>query len=336
MRFSRKMPFIIAIILTISSASALFANVVKIDPVAKKGESDTNSLKVSGVTVKESQVGALIQNTTKDPQEFLLKVIGIGEPSYDLYINSNYAGEKSLQELQDGISLSIPGEIVDPAIMRCLVSVKPRIEAERERLSKDKNPEPIRVNMTLNQASSWVSLGLKKEELYRSMHIILAPAGSVLSKMPAPARLEADELITSLSRACWLLQNARDRMYKVIKDEELRNRAVVALTPVDFAASYTKINGKLRVEAQVINNCDIPIKGEITYGLPKGWKTDAKSLKFENLKSGQVYKLSFNLIPPPNANEKPEKLPIAANVTIEQDVFLAKLKLKTEAILRSE
>lgn len=321
----------IALLLSLIVSGSALANVVTLDVPGRTAACDSDALEPKGVRVQGEQVGLYIQNATLAPQAFTLKVSGLRDESYDIYINSKYTGARTGRELQEGLEMSVPGTIADPAMMHCLKTLQPKAEAYYETIRKNKEPEHMRVSFIFGQATDWIRSGIRNEKSHRSTDIMMVPAGKVLQKMVWMTRLDAASTARAITRACWLLQQARDRIHSAIKDPDLRNSSLVALSPVEFTVAYSVKNGKGHVEAALVNDCNLPISGDITMALPKGWKTTAKTLAFKDLKSGEAFKLSFDLTPAAAGAAPPESLPIAANATMVQDQFKAQFKLKTTA-----
>jgi hypothetical protein len=185
----------------------------------------------------------------------------------------------------------------------------------------------MRVVWTLRQANDWVRSGIRSDEAYRSVDIIVAPSDRMLKKMSWRTRLDEDGTVKAINNSCSYLQKARARMYEVIKDPVLRNTAVATMTPVTLSTMY--IGEKKQLIAKVVNNCNLPISGTITYVLQKGWKAIAKPLRFDNLGAGETYQVSIKLIAPPEDFSVPLGTRVAANVTVTQDKYKARFKLVT-------
>ena len=310
-----------------------YAGIVTVDVATKTAVSDSAKLRVRArqVKVKADQVGLIVESTVDDPQTAVVRFNGIKDQSYDVYINGSYFGEKTSKALQTGLSIPIPGTVADPIMMRCLTALSSKVNAEYKRLQKIKGNEPQRVSYTLSQADDWVRSGIGSDQSYRSADIIINPSGIVLQDMTWRSRSDADETAATIVRACWLLQQARDRMYDVIKEPELRNFAVAILTPVDLTDNYSVKNGKPHVDVVLLNNCNLPISGNIDISVPNGWKTNANGLSFNNIKSGKTFKLSLDLIPTLKSAALPRIVPVAANVSVKQDSLYAKFKLQAPA-----
>lgn len=321
-------------IILIFLAGTCGASVVAVDFASKSAKSDVKDLEPGKVQVENGQLAVFIKNLSTDPQSFSLKATGLTEPGYDVYANGASVGAKTCQELEAGISLTVDGRVADPEKMRCLLAARQPIMSTFGRLQKRTDAESRRVCYTLSQAVGWVSTSILSEQGWRSVSVVLSPAGRALyGKVTSNDQRKSKEQTISIPvEACWLLQQARSRMSKVIKDPQLRTDAVTALTPVLFAAVYATDNGKPRVEATLTNNCDLPVTAAITMALPKGWKPANKNLDSIKVKSGQTLKLALDLTAPSKTAEAPANVPIAANLTIVQKQLSASLKLRHVAV----
>ncbi len=173
--------------------------------------------------------------------------------------------------------------------------------------------------------------GIEYEEWFRSAEIILAPQDLALQSVVPTNRQDADHTADTISRACWLLQAARATAYTIIKDSEQRDTTIAAMTPVDFTAVYSTRNGKPHIEALLVNDCNLAIRGNISVTLPAGWKTTAKSTAFR-VSAGDRFALSFDLVPDSAGAAAPAELPpMAVNITITQDMYKASYRLKPNA-----
>lgn len=326
---------------TITPASA---SVVTLDAAARSASSDTEALEPIGVQVRGEQLGVYIQNTTPSPQSLTLKVTGLKDGSYDVYLNRTALQAEDEEELlkasggkgrvftnpgeliagrtraqlEEGLVLSIPGDLGQPDLLRFLKAARPAIEDEYRRLQMFQGGEHKRVWHTIAQASDWVRSAIAKDEAYRSVTVIVAPAGEKPARMSWRTRLDAQETVAAFQRACGLLHMARARMSQVINDQALRASAVRALTPVEFSAVYTVDAGKARVQAELVNNCNIPVRGFISIDVPKGWKLEPNELAFKDVKPGETFTLPLALSPPAPSTEPPASIAIAANVVVSQ------------------
>jgi hypothetical protein len=337
MRLSRKIIITIAVIpICLICASLSHASVVTIDAAGKTVKSDDSTLEPFGLQVAGQQVGICVNNTVVEPQIFTLRVSGLTQQSYDLYIDGTFKGSKSLKQISEGLSLRVDGSVTDPHMMRCVNAVRPTLQKLYDVLHPSKDPQALLACDTLSQALLWVKLSLSLEQSWRSVRVIIAPAGKALELMEWVEKDTADQTAQSITRACWLLQQARNRMSLQIKDPDMRNQVVGALTPIDFSASYSTKSGKPRFYAKLLNKCDLPISGAVSLELPGGWKSDAKKLKFSQLKSGQSFSVLCNLIAPSKTSAVPDSVTAAANVTLVQLELSASLKLSATAKANSK
>lgn len=332
MKLTRCLYSFFIVLVYIAATSAVTAAVVTYDVPSKSLKSDSISIVPKSPVVRGEQASVCVESAVSDSISFKLCFTGIKDQDYDLYVNGAYAGIKTTADLKTGIQLSIPGRIADPVMVRCLSELKDKVWAEHERLSASTDSEAKRIAYTLGQADDWIRSGLGADKTYRSIDVIIAPSGMVLTRVAGRTRTDADAVAATVTRACWLMQQARDRMYDNIKNPVLRNDAVVAMTPVKFTATYTMVKGKPHIDAKLVNDCNLPISGNISMAIPKGWKTTAKKLSFDQIKGGKTISLAFDLIAPSKKAIAPDSIPIAANITVTQDIFSAGLKLKTDAV----
>lgn len=321
--------FLITALLILVTSVAYAADVV-VDVAASSAKSSTGDIDPGKVVKKGEQIGLLISSTILTPQKVTLKFNGLSQESYDLYVNGEYTTKVSRQVLEQGYLLPISGTIADPDMMRCLKSLQPKIEPVYKELNQSSESERKRVSYTLGQAKDWVRSGIRNESLYRSAFVMLAPADRAVQSMNYSNRQNDIETARTITRACWLLQQARDRMYDVIEDPEVRNLAVTTLTPVELSGSCTVQAGKLIVKAKVANSCDLPISGNITLATPKGWKIKSGSSKFQGIKAGKTYEAKFVLISLQKNNAIPKSLEMSSTIKVVQDDLVAQFKLTTD------
>jgi hypothetical protein len=321
--------FFVVVMLTALHCCAVAAEVT-LDVANKKASSDDKTIEALAVRVQGAQVGVYVQNHLMTPQSFTLKTPGLTEPKYDVYINGQHSGVKTREELESGIRVELAGCVVDPDLLRCLYAMRGRMEPLYERY-KNLSSEERRVAATLDQAIQWVRSGIAGERNHRAASIVFVPTDRAMQKMLWRTRYDAEETARGTARACWLLMRARDRMNMVITNSEIRNNAVVALTPVDLTANYTIKDGKPRIESKLVNNCDRPITGSFAIAVPSGWKQTSKQLKFTDLKSGKTHTVVFDLTPSKPDTPLPDKFQVSVTAEVRQDRLFAKFTLKADA-----
>lgn len=322
--------FISTIILSFFVLSFASAQVVTFDVAGKKAASDTEKINPVGPRLQKDQAGVFIQSTILTPQKFTLKYTGLSAQSYDVYVNFQYLSSKSKSELEQGIELKLEGTVVNQDLMRCVKALDGKIEAAYKPW-QGRLGELGRVVSTLSQAAESARTGVRREQAYRSVGVIIAPAGNELKPMSWITQSDAQGTKDTVKDCCDKLQAMRSKMYSAIKDPLIRNWAVATMTPVDFSAILSTKNGKPHIDATVLNNCDLPISGSVIVKLPSGWKSNAKNLAFKDLKSGKTFNLSFDLIPPAGESAVPEKVPMVAHVAVKRDLSIAKCNFETSA-----
>ncbi len=325
------------LILTLLAAGASCAAVVTLDWATRKATSDSADVEVKSVRKRGEEIVVQLRNATKTKQPVAVKVVGLTEGNYGVRINDSDWILKTSEQLTQGLELELYYYEPDPVLMRCLEAVQPRAGSEYRRLRQLSSKEAERAAHTVSQAEDWANASIRAVETHKCATVVIGPTGLPPANALWRTWYNAEETAQIIDRSCKLLQIARNRMFTVLTDPEIRNAAVAAMTPVDFEASYEVKNGKAHVEATLVNNCNIPVSGNFSYGLPNGWKTTAKDLTFKNIASGGVHKLSFDLIAPDKTSAPPESLPIAANVTISEVIDPVSLGTDpTSAILSEE
>lgn len=332
MRRMRRIILPLAALLAMLASTALsYASVVTVDIAGKTVTSDSSTFEAKHLLIRGEQTQLFVTNTTLVPQSFTLKVSGLADKNYDLYVNGSLISTKTAKDYEVGVPLTTNGRIVDSGMIKCLTMAQSSIDATSKKLSDVKASEPIRVCNTLSQASGWCRSGMQADKTWRSVSIVIAPSDRVLQKISSPTQYSQTETATVVARACWLLQQARSRMSHVIKDPILRNDAVVSMTPIDVTATYTTKNGKPHIDAKLVNYCDLPVNGSISMALPKGWKTNAKKLSFKGVKCGQTFAVSFDMLAPSKSAVAPSSVPMAASVSLGQDIYTASCKFMIRA-----
>ena len=332
MRLSRTVFLYIAAVLFLVAPQAQSNEaVVTVDIAAKTTASSVDTIDPKGLKIQGDQVGMLLRSLIFTPQTFTVKTKGLKDQNYDVYIDQAFKYTKTAKELEAGLELTTSGRTADESKIRCLQMALPNIKATNSRFSKTSDAEAKRISFTLSQATTWATVSTSREQRQRSVSVILAPTGLRLQKVSIPQQEEPDKVQEGLTRACSLLQQARSRMFKAIKNPILRNEAVVAMTPVEFKTSYSMVDGKPRIEASLLNNCDLPVSGSISIGAPEGWKTANPISEIKALSSGNTHKITFDLTPTTQGAQAAEKVSLAANLKIVQERFSAELTLSSVA-----
>lgn len=308
-------------------ACAASAGLVVVDVAGKKASSDSPVFDPKVVRVMGDQVGVLVYNTTLVPQSVRIRFDGLKEQDYDVYINGSYSRVESCKALADGIDYTIPGTVADKVAFRCLKPLEPKAAAIYEKMQKQEGEGPARTLSTLQQANEWIASAFRADVNYRSVEVILVPAGTMMQRMVFASRLDAEAAAQAGRNACNLMHLARSHMFRVLTDPDLRNEVVEALTPVTFSASYKLKNGKPVITAVIKNDCDLPVSGSISVTLPKGWSATGAKLSFNSLASGKSYETSFGLAGKSKSAKPPKSVPLTAVITITKDRYSAKLWL---------
>lgn len=332
MRLSQTITWgLVALVILLSSQAYCDNGVVTVDAAAESAVSSVKTLDPKGVKVLGDQVGLYVRSLVLTSQTFTLKAAGLADQDYDVYIDQEFKFKKTAKELGNGIELSVVGRTANPARVRCLEAALPKTTKANARLVKVNDPEAKRIAYTLSQASGWASTATNREQRRRAVTVILSPTGKILKRMTLPAQTEEAKVVENIDKACDLFQQARDRMFRAIKNPILRNDAVVALTPVDFTAALSVRDGRPVVEANLLNECDLPISGSISISLPDNWKHEVKDLAFKDLAAGKTHKVTFELTSTSKDEAVLESVPLVASVSIISGRYSAECNLAATA-----
>lgn len=342
---------LVAAMLVLTLGRVGFGATVTLDAVAKTVSSDSAPFEAGHVKSKGDQVGAYTQSKSLQPQVVRVRIPGLKDGRYDVYVNwgafrikrdqelakvsRRPAGVKapeiepgyviqgkSAGDLAVGLNLKIPGRVVPTAWMRCMTSAQPAL------ISAHSGIGDALTGYTLGQAVDWVRSAIAAEETYRSVQFFVAPAGTTPSEMDWRSRFTAKGVKQAVASACSLLHDARVKKYQDLQGNALLREATVgALTPVVASFRYYTQNGVSFVRVEIRNNCDLDISGAVDLALPTGWKMQPKRLSFSNLKSGQAYTQAVRLIPPSKGAIAPSSVSATATVKVLKGKTFAKLRI---------
>ncbi|MFQ3549093.1 MAG: hypothetical protein SNJ70_05030 [Armatimonadota bacterium] len=295
--------------------------------------STTKELSTPIVQKVGKQTGLYVENVSKEPVSFVLKIINVPEGNWDLYINQKYIGVKNNSQLADGLKFEIHGFSVDEHIFKMLEILEKPVEEAYEKFSKSKDEEELRYSYTLSQVQEWISSAFSNEKVSRSVEVMINPEGLPLQPMDWYIRVSKEEAIESVVNAAWLIQQARARMYEVLKNRELSNYAVQVLTPVEFSYKIKSNENSNSILLSLTSYCNLPLNGIFEISAPAGWKLGVADLRINNLQFGETKKLEIPIKKiNPNA-EIPKNISAKANLTIVQNEFTAKVVFDAKAIV---
>jgi len=328
--------------------------IVTLDSATKATTSDSRLLELKWVKSRGEQIGAYIQSKSLSPQSATIRILGLKDARYDVYVNWGGFAIKRIQEiaafakkpadttaiepgyvipdkaagdLATGIPIKIPGRIVPARLVRCVRSVGPRVRSACDGLNASPAGVPGRARNTLQQAADWVRSAVMIEETYRSAQLFVVPAGATPSEMDWRSRFTAKGTKEAVERACSMLQQARVRMSAELTDPVMREVVTEALTPVDVHVRYYMDKQVPRIRVEIRNDCDLSVSGAVNVEVPKGWKAQSKRPRFSGLASGGVYAETLQLIPASKRRAAPGKVSVTTTVTVAGQKGIAKLRI---------
>jgi hypothetical protein len=326
---------------------------ITLDASTKSASSDTASLEPGIVRSSGEQIGAYIQSKSMASQSLTVKIVGLKEARYDVYVNwgafrmkrskeivklskgpdttSNIEPgyvilDKPASDLAAGMQVQIPGRVVPTPLMRCVTSVQPTVKSMYDGLGASLAGEPGRARYTLGLAKDWVRSAISVEEVYRSVQLFVIPAGTAPKEMDWRLRLTTKATRAAAATTCSLLQDARGRMYANLSDPLLRESTLEALTPVEMGLRYYVQSQTPYVAVDIRNNCDLTISGALDLAVPKGWRLEKKP-GLLHLKSGEIHVETLRLIPTSKGQTAPASLSATATIKVASGKEFAKLQI---------
>ena len=315
----------------------LFSSICLCNEITLEYGSDTafsTSKDLSTPIIQKSgkQIGLYVESISKESQSFTLKITNVPEGKWDVYVNQSYYASKTSEELANGIKFDISGSVADSNILQMLARLQKPVDEAYEKLNKSKDEEELRFSFTLSQVQEWITSAIQNEQIFRSIEVMINPEGLPLQPMDWYIRVTEEEAIESVINAAWLIQQARARMYEVLKNRELSNYAVQVLTPVEFTYELKNIEDTYYILLSLTSYCNLPLNGTFELEAPEGWKIQNADLKINNLKFGETKNLEIPIAKVnPNA-EIPKNISAKTNLKIVQNEFTAKVVFDAKAV----
>ncbi len=353
----RRSTIVLAVVgIFVAGFSAARCATVTLDAATKKATSDTASIEPERVTSIGDQLGVYIQSKSLKAQSVTVKIPGLTQDRYDVYVNwgafavkrakeiseaskqpletppiepGYVIREKTAAELANGLEFEIPGRVVPAALMRCVESAQAGIKSAYDGLKGSSTGDPGRARYTLSQADGWVRSAIGVDEAYRSVQLLVVPAGVEPREMGGRTRYTASGTQDAVANACSLLQEARVRMYDNLKDPVLRETVVEALTPVEVNVRYYMGEKSIPfVTVEITNNCNLTASGTIDVSVPEGWKTQPKQGSFAGVKSGATCTCTLRLGRTIKNRPVPSTLSALVTVKVADAKSYAKLRIQ--------
>lgn len=338
----------------ICTADTAFSEDVVIVHFDKIGSSDAFEIAANDIkcfwTVGYSGRSSFFQvrNMQMTPREVTVKILGLTESEYDLYIGGGadkgndpnvnpvimrtnkppivdykyfLRGRRTREELESGIKVKLPGTGIPSEYREYFSILRPRCAAAAERY----------VNLTGKDAvACWTVLGergivgwidnLEKADLrYRTVDIAVSPAGRSIS-LPGtgmiPLTITPDKMSVNHGN---MIQKVRKEIDRTVKNTLYKLDTLDAMTPIDITVTASEplnpgAEGKVRVI--LVNRTDRKITGTVKPILLSGWQSKPASASVSMLGYGKSAECEFLITLPKNA--KPDALiNIDASLSVE-------------------
>lgn len=270
----------------------------------------------------------LLRNDLLTPREITLQILGLKEPSYDVYIDQQSAGAKTKAELEAGIQVSFSGTLISADLRDYYKRLQTSCTERAKRYARATDSDGSKASSILKANASWVDSIERGDNLMRSTTIMIVPSGQALSlpgggHYPVTKPKDFEKSAIYLGQAVHVI---RGDVLKTIKNPLCQRDVLDAMTPMDFVVIASKAfapGSKVEVNAQITNWTDRQISGSIKLNVPAGWKVQNLSADISTSGYGKSAVAKFVVT-------VPGKVGSDTSVKAAADLLIEKLPLTVE------
>jgi hypothetical protein len=300
------------------------SGVVTLQSTAKTSSSDGADVTVFRLLNHSGVVHAVILNNTSQEQPISARFQELQADAYDVYQDSALIGSFTRDQLEKGIQVKLPGIVLQQD--RPLIQ---KIEEDSASLVKslksDKRPGASLALAMLANIGNWCRTADGRIRNSGGAYIILNPGGKILSS-PIGWSRPSSESVTSDTAKFWkAIMDQREILYSSVKDTDIRDSAISAITPVDLTAQTSSGSTAPIVKCKIVNQCEATISGTILLEKPNQSKS-ALTKAFALLPRQRSFDAEFKLPP----GEAQEQLKVYARVKIGKAEFVKYITVKAE------
>ena len=228
---------------------------------------------ITGGPNRTSYIG--LRNELYTPREITVKILGLKEGDYDLYIDANLVGVKKSSELESGIQVSLPGSDIPQAYRDYYTMLKTRCLANVGLFEKATDRDGSKCKAIIQAIADWVRSIEQGDNLIRTVGIIVVPKGQPLSLPGGRYILERPkDFKKSVLHLADAIHTIRGAVINEVQNKMLQNDTLTIITPLDFklttSAAVTP-GSKITVTAALTNWTDRNATGKIQLGVPSDW-----------------------------------------------------------------
>jgi len=222
----------------------------------------------------QTQYFALVNNQDK-PREVILRILGLTEPEYDLYIDGNLIGVKSKEQLENGIPVSFSGTDIPPDLKDYYTRLRTKADEGAKLYRKPLDEETSRCKSVMQSVANWVQSIERGDALIRATAIIVVPQGTPLS-LPGGRFIfqKPPDFPNSVKHLGEAVQIIRREIQDKTKNETLRFDTLSRITTIDFELTTSEelsSGSTITVTAKLANWMDRAVTGKVELDVPKEW-----------------------------------------------------------------
>ncbi|MEN6519940.1 MAG: NEW3 domain-containing protein [Armatimonadota bacterium] len=219
-------------------------------------------------------------NDLYEPRKITVRILGLTEPEYDLYIDGNLAGTKNKYQLEAGIPISFSSSDIPPALRDYYTRLKAKAAAGAKACPSS-DAETSRCQAVMQAVADWVDSIERGDNLIRTTTIIIVPTGTSFS-LPGGRYVfnKPPDFPKSAKHLGQAVQIIRGDVQKNTRNAVLRYDTLSYITTVDFdltTSGAISPGAKVKIKAKLTNWTDRSVTGKIRLDVPKDWAVKALS-----------------------------------------------------------
>jgi len=286
-----------------------------------------------------------IRNLRLTPREVTVKILGLTEPEYDLYIGGGadkgsnpdvnpvitrtgkppivdykcfLKGKHTREDLEAGIKVKLPGTDVPSDYRDYFGIIRERCATAAQHYVNSTDKDGITCWAALGERGivGWID-NLEKTDLrYRTVDIAISPVGRSIS-LPGVGMMPLTIMPSKMAiNHGNMIQKVRREIDRTVKNKLYKSDTLEAMTPVDIIVTVPEplrpgVAGKVRV--QLLNRTDRKITGTVKPILLSGWQSKPASASVSMLGYGKNAGCEFLITLPKGANPD---TPISINASL--------------------
>lgn len=222
----------------------------------------------------QTQYFALVNNQDT-PREIIMRILGLTEPEYDLYVDGNLVGVMNKVQLEEGIPISFDGTGIPPDLKDYYTRLKIKANNGAKLYPKPPDEETSRCQAVMQSVANWVQSIERGDNIVRATAVIVVPQGTPLS-LPGGRFIfqKPPDFPKSVKHLGEAVQIIRKEIQAKTKNEALRFDTLSRITTIDFElipSEEISPAGTIMVTARLTNWMDRAVTGKVKLDVPKEW-----------------------------------------------------------------